>query len=71
MCSRPVDLGAITPHDLTVHEDLKDTIEKYDNDTIKMPTLTYAMIKSNVYRLWERVNKYLAGICGHKGVKIA
>ena len=52
MCSRPVDLGAITTHDLTVHEDLKDTIEKYSNDTIKMPTLTDVMIKLNVDRIW-------------------
>ena len=71
MCIRPVDLGDITPHDLTVHEDLKDTIEKYDNDTIKMPALTDAMIKLNVDRLWEPVNEYLAGIHGHKGVPIA
>ena len=71
MCSRPIDLGAITTHDLTVHEDLKDTIEKYSNDTIKMPTLTDAMIKSNVDQLWERVNEYFTGICGYKGVPIA
>ena len=70
ICSRPVDLGAITPPDLTVHEDLKDTIEKYNNDTIKMPTLTDAMIKLNVDRLWERVNEHLAVIRGHKGVPI-
>ena len=71
MCSRPVDLGAITTHHLKFHEDLKDTIKKYDNDTINMPTLTDAMIKSNVDRLWERVNEYLTGIRGHKGVLIA
>ena len=71
MCIRPVDLGAITPHDLTVHEDLKDTIENYDNDTINMPTLTDVMIKLNVDLLYDRVNEYLAGICGHKGVLIA
>ena len=53
-----------------VHEDSKDTIKKYGNDTINMPTLTDAMIKSNVDRLWERVNKYLAGIRGYKGVPI-
>ena len=71
MCSRPVDLCAIKTHDLTVHEDLKYTIEKYDNDTIKMPTLTDTMIKSNIDRLWECVNEYLAGIRGHKGFSIA
>ena len=63
-------LGTITTHDLTVHEDMKDTIEKYDNDTINMPTLTDAMFKLNVGRLWERVNEYLAGMHGHKGVPI-
>ena len=67
----PVELFAIKPHDLTVHEDLKDTIEKYNNDTIKMPTLTDGMIKSNIDRIWERVNEYLAGIHGHKDVPIA
>ena len=36
-----------------------------------MPTLTGVMIKRNVDRLWERVNEYLAGIHGHKGVPIA
>ena len=51
MCIRPEDLGAITTHDLTVHEDLKDMIEKYDNDTIKMTTLTDTMIKSKIGRL--------------------
>ena len=52
MCSCPVDLGAIIPHDLKVHEGLKNRIEKYDNDTIKMPTLTDTMIKLNIDRLW-------------------
>ena len=29
------------------------------------------MINLNVDRIWECVNKYLASICGHKGVPIA
>ena len=29
------------------------------------------LYKLNVDRLWERVNEYLAGIRGHKGVPIA